>query len=453
MKYIFKNKKGITLIALIITIIILLILAMVSINLVINGGILNKVKTATNEYKISEEKDKISLAYQNYQIAKVQGKENLDLTIDGAKVSGNEENWTITFEDTQNTYTLKENKIERQEKAELTDIYVTLYKDGTLAFSNNEETIEGKEVEKSYGNIKGLDANMPPQIPWWGKGLTVIFVNKIVPINTKYWFYGCTNLLNIENIENLNTSNVTNMSCMFFACKGLTSLDLSNFNTINVTNMSNMFQCCDGLTKLDLSNFNTNNVVNMSSMFNLCSKLTELDLSNFNTSNVENMNMMFCQCNDLKIIYGKRGMWKTDKVTDNASMFTGCGTDHITFKTYLQNNKIVGYEIIKGSNWYSKEDVVNSDGYNGARARCDDIIQLNPEKTYSIQLNNSNYVYGYIILDLDMNNLGGIDYTSQTSTITGVKNIVFNFKQKDEQTITDEMLNEIIEKFEIKLVE
>ena len=49
-----KNNKGITLVALIITIIVLLILAMVSINLVMNGGIIDKSKHAVDKYSQEE---------------------------------------------------------------------------------------------------------------------------------------------------------------------------------------------------------------------------------------------------------------------------------------------------------------------------------------------------------------------------------------------------------------
>lgn len=65
-----QTNKGITLIALIITIIILLILAMVSIRLVMNGGIITKTEKAVNDYKIAEEKEKIAIAYQNYKMGK-----------------------------------------------------------------------------------------------------------------------------------------------------------------------------------------------------------------------------------------------------------------------------------------------------------------------------------------------------------------------------------------------
>ena len=46
----FKGNKGITLVALIITIIVLLILAGVSITFALQGGILDNAKKAVNEY-------------------------------------------------------------------------------------------------------------------------------------------------------------------------------------------------------------------------------------------------------------------------------------------------------------------------------------------------------------------------------------------------------------------
>ena len=52
-----KRKNGITLVALIITIIILLILAGVSLSFVFNGGILDKSQQAVNEYENASQKE------------------------------------------------------------------------------------------------------------------------------------------------------------------------------------------------------------------------------------------------------------------------------------------------------------------------------------------------------------------------------------------------------------
>lgn len=54
MKEKFKSANGITLIALIITIIILLILAVVSINLVLNEGIIKRAENAVNAYDVAQ---------------------------------------------------------------------------------------------------------------------------------------------------------------------------------------------------------------------------------------------------------------------------------------------------------------------------------------------------------------------------------------------------------------
>ena len=102
MKAMIKNKKGITLIALIITIIVLLILAMVSINIAMNQGLIIQTKTATETYQAGTEKEIIGIAYNEYKI-----KENDELYIEDAIVKGNDIiGWEITFNQTQNKYFL-----------------------------------------------------------------------------------------------------------------------------------------------------------------------------------------------------------------------------------------------------------------------------------------------------------------------------------------------------------
>ena len=68
-----KNNKGITLVALIITIIVLLILAMVSIRLVMNGGIIDRAEKGTKAYTEAEVQEQIKLAYSEWQTARWTG--------------------------------------------------------------------------------------------------------------------------------------------------------------------------------------------------------------------------------------------------------------------------------------------------------------------------------------------------------------------------------------------
>ena len=107
-----KSKNGITLIALIITIIILLILAMVTINILINQGIIGPANNAVRGYEVAEEKELISLAYQNYKMDNLgPDKKDFDMTAEDAKVVRDEDvnGWYITFNKTQHHYTLSEN--------------------------------------------------------------------------------------------------------------------------------------------------------------------------------------------------------------------------------------------------------------------------------------------------------------------------------------------------------
>ena len=63
-----KKQKGITLVALVITIIVLLILAMVSIKIVMDGGLITRASKATDTHTIEAEKEAIAIGYAAYQM-------------------------------------------------------------------------------------------------------------------------------------------------------------------------------------------------------------------------------------------------------------------------------------------------------------------------------------------------------------------------------------------------
>ena len=136
-------------------------------------------------------------------------------------------------------------------------------------------------------------------------------------------FWGCSSLESLD-LSGFDTSNVTDMTRMFDGCSSLESLDLSGFDTSNVTDMSSMFIGCNSLESLDLSGFDTSNVTDMSSMFDGCSSLESLDLSDFDTSNVTDMSCMFWGCSSLESM--DLSGFDTSNVTDMAFMFRGCSS-------------------------------------------------------------------------------------------------------------------------------
>ena len=99
-----KQAKGITLIALVITIIVLLILAGVTIaTLTGENGILTQAQNAKTKTTEGEEKEQIRLGYSEYQISKETGGQE-DFKVEGATVTGTEGAWKIKFNKTGNEY-------------------------------------------------------------------------------------------------------------------------------------------------------------------------------------------------------------------------------------------------------------------------------------------------------------------------------------------------------------
>ena len=338
-----KTNKGITLIALVITIIVLLILAGVTIaTLTGDNGILTKATAAKEETRAAEVEERVNLwksekEASNYTNGTVKEDEEL---LEEMKKDG------IVFEeeiDRENkTITIGQRVINYGTEESLTNIYVALYNDGTLVFSNKNDFDESKILENgNFGNIKDEDYELigteeEPYIdlekapPWFklvleGTTLSSIdFASEIVPNNTNIGniFIGLDIIgvkIEVKNIENLNTSNITNMSNMF-SYSSITNIDLSGLDLSNVTDMSEMFSY-SSITNVDLSGLDLSSVTDMSGMFNN-SKVVSVDFSNSDTSNVTDMTSMFYACSRLTNV-NLTGI-DTSKVMCMGNMFAYC---------------------------------------------------------------------------------------------------------------------------------
>ena len=92
-----RSDRAITLIALIVTIIVLLILAGVTINLAVNNqGIFNKAKTATRAYKNASENEQTGLDEADKEIAKYMPKEGLESGSGSGSESGGGNSGSVT---------------------------------------------------------------------------------------------------------------------------------------------------------------------------------------------------------------------------------------------------------------------------------------------------------------------------------------------------------------------
>lgn len=268
-------------------------------------------------------------------------------------------------------------------KEAMDTVYACLYNNSELVLSANEITNK-ENVKRDFGKVQ-LSSNT---VPTWHENaedvLTVRFETAIKPTTCYSFFRNMKNLQNIKNLEALYTDECKNMSCLFYECQSLKTINTKYFNTKNAIDMWGMFFHCYNLENLILTNFDTKKVQDMTCMFTYCQKLkelnvfsfdtshctsmrdmfaglrlTSLDISNFNTRNVTTMWHMFYSCQNLTSL--DLSSFDTSKVNDMVSMFyntpllstiivssnwttnlaernnkildmfTDCGTDHVTF--------------------------------------------------------------------------------------------------------------------------
>ena len=161
-----KNKKGITLIALVVTIVVLLILAGVSINLVLdNNGIIAKSKDARNSAIESDEKEKVEMAYVSAALKKLgdtvtaeELQEELDLSVGVGKTdvtTNGDDTLNVLFSDTEHNFNVDEGKVEKAKP--ITNNYgedwevAWTYTNGVWSNQINKgEKAEGDVVAKFY---------------------------------------------------------------------------------------------------------------------------------------------------------------------------------------------------------------------------------------------------------------------------------------------------------------
>ena len=124
MREVFKQKKGITLIALVITIIVLLILAGISIGMLSgDNGLLKIAEQAKKDTVVGEEKEQVELAYLSAAVKNLRANVTAKNLQDELDASVGENKTTVTgtsilkikFEDTQNEYILsRDGKVEKK---------------------------------------------------------------------------------------------------------------------------------------------------------------------------------------------------------------------------------------------------------------------------------------------------------------------------------------------------
>ena len=193
-----KKEKGITLIALVVTIIVLLILAGVTIaTLVGDNGILTEANKAVQTNEEAEEKERISLAWQSLYMRKVADNDNAEITgeemeeqliadgMTGVEATGSGTiTVTVTHPEGDNVYTIdengninkkEENKWRQEEDGTITDGEHTLSIGDYVAY--DEQTGETKAVT-SYATDTGYSTDQTFTLSNYTKGWRVLGIDE-----------------------------------------------------------------------------------------------------------------------------------------------------------------------------------------------------------------------------------------------------------------------------------
>ena len=362
-----KKNNGITIIALVITIIVLLILAGVTIaTLTGENGILTKASEASEQTKISEEKEAIGIAYSGV-MAYNSRNEVSDIDLEN-ELKNNGYNTTVTdngdgtlkvfFKDSQNTYKVGNGSVSEyivteqkmnletgtiqtinsETKEIISEEKVAILK--TMKFSTSATEIyfvdsrEQSDPKQYLIDTYGIDEANIENIAYNDNCLPVYMGNN----GTIYYVASQGNTY-------LNSEEEGGGYCLFGrtgapaipALQSLIKLDLTNLNTTYATNMAYMFRGYSSRSMVETidvgENFDTSNVTNMSHMFLYCGldTLISIDLGKkFDTSQVTNMDSMFFACSYVlpSLNLGKK--FNTTNVTEYTNMMMGCGKDNLT---------------------------------------------------------------------------------------------------------------------------
>ena len=344
-----KEAKGITLVALVITIIILLILAGVALSLVIGeNGLIAKSKEGVEKYK-----DKAKA--EQWQLEDIEaGMEKIDL----AELKDEEEHPELKQMKLLLNITEDNKEIQLPVDTEYKYDCTVNWGDGTTQQVTNENAkttkhtyentgeytlvIEGA-YECLYYNDESVQIALKKVEQWGTTGLKYIYLygcEKLEEVaeptknsfanmlDFRYTFARCSNLTSIPEKLFANCPNVTSFSDTFLGCSSITSIPEKLFaNCPNATYFEYTFEGCSSITNIPERLFaNCPNVTDFRYTFGGGSSITSIPERLFvNCPNVMYFDGVFSDCTSITSIPEKIFV-NCPNVTDFSYTFAGCSS-------------------------------------------------------------------------------------------------------------------------------
>ncbi len=282
-----KKEKGITLLALIITIIVLLILAMVSIKLVKDGAIIQHAKNATSIYSDEQIIEKVKLAYSATKLDSISAKYGF---------------WSSEFENKlreniQKSFPDSKVEVKQDKDDDENRIYSVIIDDLELIITEDGKVSKNITIESLLAKYNGRwifaegDERM---VLYYGKGPSILNLQEEMQVvhldeNKKQ-------IVSENEKINLLTDNVT---ISFFSSVGVEEI---NMNNLAVTLERDAFENCSDLK--EIKNWSNAKVEADESgdkylYFSGCEKIESIILPN-DVNSVEGY--AFEQCTNLKSV-------------------------------------------------------------------------------------------------------------------------------------------------------
>ena len=268
-----KNELGITLIALVVTIVVLLILAGISLSLVLGeNGIINKAKEAGEKY---------GEAYENEQAELNKVDEWLEENT-GSPYKPMITKWNIEVGNEVKIYLYRPSSFNGHPLEDNTNVTID-WGDGT----KESYTSSNLQYDNSMGYVTHTyqDSNSGTIIEILGECNTIDMSENSQLISIEDWGYtgsqvyyfgGCENLATIASPRSNTFKNVTSFQGTFEECARLTSIPSDLFaNCAQVENFNWTFKGCTNLTSIPANLFeNCAQVESFSQTFYECTSLT-----------------------------------------------------------------------------------------------------------------------------------------------------------------------------------
>lgn len=366
-----KLEKGITLIALVITVVVMLVIAGVAISaLTGDGGLFEKTKVVANTYEQSSQNEADVFKNLENELDKYwnqsESDDSVEVNWDEVLADANSNPDKYKHPDQANTN--NDIGIGTDGKPVNLDLWYYLYGGSEITLvqdmaspglsngykDQNATKIEGKMPQ--YIKLDGKEEFYPvtsllntfagchnlqeiPKLPSTVNDIEATFygctsLNNIPSdifdncpniIAFKYTFYGCTGLESIPSDLFNNCQDAYRFYYTFANCTGLTTIPEALFSVCtNATNFGCTFENCTGLTSIPEKLFdNCQNIENFYSVFEGCTGLTSIPEGLFdNCPNIKSFRFAFAGCTSLT--GNAPELWNRSNVTDKLECFKDC---------------------------------------------------------------------------------------------------------------------------------